>query len=91
MPQGIQVWDASGVLRLDIGSRPFKTLGVFDHSSGSTSQSDANLSLGGVLYQSAPTVDTDNNPPTVSVSGTTITVSDTADGPIGARIRYGFY
>lgn len=87
MPQGLQIWDASGNLIVDTTSRLARIIDsvTITSSNMSGSVNNARLAEGEGFYFLAGSND---NMPTVSFSGTTMTWTQFATGWVG-RLFYG--
>lgn len=93
MPQGLQIWDSSGVLILDTTDNTGFVLGVLDFASASQSSSltNANFSLGTPFYFAQGDLANSQAIPDVSFSGATMTWTANAYAPYNGFIYYGVY
>jgi len=91
MPQGLQVFDAAGNLQVDIGSSLGRVLGSVDTSASSGSISDDGFSHGTPFF--IVVTQDEGRPPSVSISGTTMTWTYASASPyypnIATTIIYG--
>lgn len=87
MPEGLQVWDATGNLVQDIPNRLTRLLGVVATTTAAGSLTDARFATGTPFYQKQG-VDFNSTGKEVTFSGTTM--SWTAGNHSG-NIRYGVY
>lgn len=99
MPQGIQVWDANGVVTLDTNDPTMKILNVVDmgtNSSGSTSHwalahvGSGTARLWYVVIPNSNTESVLHLAPTVSLSGTTLSWT-TQGSPANYLLVFGLY
>lgn len=93
MPQGLQIFDSSGVLILDTTDNTGFVIGFLDFASASQSGSltNANFSSGTPFFFSLS--DTNDGPatPDVSFSGTTMTWTANVYAPFSGVIYYGVF
>jgi len=73
MPQGLQIWDASGNLILDTSSHIGRVLGVATLTGGTNgSVTDANFSTGTPFWHLQPNATYPTKLPDITISGTTL-------------------
>lgn len=92
MPQGLQIWDDSGVLKLDVTDRLTRVLGEFDTGTVNGSISDTNLSQGSPWYISPVPLGFVNEASfTVSFTLSSISWSFGSGTGINRKITYGVF
>lgn len=92
MPQGLQVWDASGNSILDTSMRLGRVLGVRTLTGGTNSSHvDAGLSTGTPFWIVTSLTAPNIKQPDVSVAGTTISWTWAAGSSGDWRLVYGVY
>lgn len=90
MPQGLQVWDTSGIQTLDLTDRITKILGTRTAAGSAGSYTDVRLAQGTAftIPLRAPTSSRTENYPLITINGNTISWSSSN---VSVPFLYGIY
>lgn len=69
MPQGLQIWDASGNLTFDTNARPLRVKGIVNTTAGVSGSVVVDLQGGELFYIVQTTSPSNYDRPAISVSG----------------------